>query len=124
MVEIRPNRDGFWATFRNGWGISVQWQEIINYADKDGTTAEVAVLVPNPSVDGTLYGWPATILNCRRAGVENGISPSGDDVIGWLRDFDVLKAMTIVANFSPDAEEGAVITVFRDLFYDKAGAWQ
>lgn len=103
-IEIRPERNGFFIVFRNGWGISVQWGER-NYADGTGKNAEIAVLKPD-------VGWD----NGRLGGnLLDDISDSGS-VIGWLWDFDVLKAMHIVSGFSPEVEPPTAAAVFRDMF--------
>lgn len=102
-IEIRPERDGFWMVFRNGWGVSVQWGEM-NYADGTGLNAEIAVLVPGSTDAGRLGG-----------DLLRGIT-DGNSVIGWQLDFHVLKAMHIVSGFSPDVEPEVAAEVFRTLF--------
>jgi hypothetical protein len=113
-LKKRDNGKGFWMTFRNDWGISVQW-DCGNYCDGKmlenggtGVDAEIAVVKPND--------W---LLNKGFDDDARGIGYWGDDVIGYLKDYEVLKAMEIVSMFSKDWSDGEAIDFFVEKFYDK-----
>lgn len=119
-IEIRDDRKGFWTTFRNGWGVSVQWGKM-NYCDGymaesggTGGNAEIAVLLPEDRAKGqeNCLPVPSAGLLC---------DPSGmSEVWGHLMDYEVLRAMTIVSGLAvEDTNDDAYRIFVREMFDNK-----
>lgn len=96
QVKIREARNGYWITFQNGWGLSVQWQAAINSCDHDGSTAEIAVLKPGANEVNRLGG---ELLD----GVTGGEYP--DQVIGYCTSDRVLRFMNVVSELDAEAPD-------------------
>ena len=121
VIEIRSNRKGFWMAFQKGWGISVHWDSG-NYCDGSGRDAEIAVLKPGDRSAGRIGGG---LLSMRRRYDEEGNLTSEsksiglhDDVIGYRKDYEVLKAMQIVSEFESDLSDVDAIDMFVSRFYN------
>lgn len=118
-IEIRDNRRGFWMTFRNGWGISVQW-DTMNYCDgyraKSGGTggnAEITVLLPEREDSKE---------NCFPLGTAGMIRDleGMTEVWGHLVDHEILRAMTIVSGFATEETNDNAYRMFvREMAFGK-----
>lgn len=113
-IEIREGRRGFWMAFRNGWGISVQWGTT-NYCDGTGKNAEIAVLLPESRQKENYLPVPSGGLLCDLSGMS--------EVWGHLVDYEVLRAMTIVSGFDPEAtDDEAYRTFVREMAFGSTAA--